>query len=588
MFRRQSFIYFRHLTKRFYDKIQYNPTLQIKPLIISRISTRPERGIHLTSINAAALDFLNINEDIPENQDDHFKKPNEGDKCPGCGAIFQTQDEAKAGYLVTNMSRLIEEDDKITNSSFENYKRKKAAEQETFDKVFAAMDEENKRLLYPLGIPDAADPENQIIGKIKQQRNPRVFCKRCYNLMHKNRLPSPNWQDALVGSDTSFLKFLAKKPNSIVLTVVDIFDFPGSLLAHLEQLIGTRTRNIIVANKVDILPKDIHYDRIKNWLAFELNGLGFTNVMDIHLTSAVKNIGVRELVNAIADMRSASDDVYLVGCTNVGKSELMNSFLRTSAVGGWQHKVTASLVPGTTMGMLGLPLSIFNGAFGKTLGVKNYFQVSKHIYDTPGIVNESQLLHLLTHEELKLVIPRTKIKPLSYRIEPGKSIFFGGLGRIDYVYGNVPILFTIFSKIPVHITNIARANEFCDNIANGIQQSVIVPPVGPPERILSFPPMKTVRKRILVDGRHGGISVKDIVFSGVGWASISGTFENAELSVHSAGGKGVFLRHHPLLPYEYRGRVEKLLVNKVLVKTNRNNNYGQVHNVRDVRDSRRW
>src|SRR2546427_2878025 len=97
----------------------------------------------------------------------------------------------------------------------------------------------------------------------------------------------------------------------------------------------------------------------------------------------------------------------------------MNSFLRTCAHNGWQHKVTASLVPGTTIGMLGLPFSIFDQSFARVPGSSTPVKASKNMYDTPGIVNPNQLLHLLTHEELEIVIPKSPVKPKSYRIDPG-------------------------------------------------------------------------------------------------------------------------------------------------------------------------
>ncbi|KAG9292373.1 hypothetical protein G9A89_015243 [Geosiphon pyriformis] len=485
---------------------------------------------------------------------DHLS-PEIGNQCPGCGAIFQLEDEKKPGFLVTTISSLQPE--------------KKAPvprrkDQDQFDYVVSKLDEETRKLLYPLSYNKEFERyEDFTISKKKTQNN-RIFCKRCYDLMHQNRLPTSDWQEDY--SDTSFLKFLSKKQNSIVITVVDIFDFPGSLLNSLERLIGERTKHILVANKIDLLPKDIHYDRIQKWVYENAKRYGLHNLKKVHLVSAKKDHGVKELVARIAQMRGIKDDIYLVGCTNVGKSELMNSFLRTSARGGWQYKVTASLVPGTTIGMLGLPLSIFEGTFGGSIPGRVHLDDYHYLYDTPGIVNRSHLLRLLTHEELQLTIPTSSVRPLSYRIIPGKSIFFGGLGRIDFLRGDEPIIFTIFSKIPIHITNIERANQFCQNLQDGWQQDVIVPPIGPPTRIISFPPIIVAKKSVFVKGMHGGIAVKDIVFSGVGWASISGYFNNAELRVYSPNGEGVFIRDHPLLPYEFKGKVGKNLINKVLVK----------------------
>lgn len=56
-------------------------------------------------------------------------------------------------------------------------------------------------------------------------------------------------------------------------------------------------------------------------------------------------------------------------------------------------------------------------------------------YDTPGVVHNAQILNLLTTEELFLTLPKTLIKPRTYCIRCGDSLFIAGLARLDYVEG---------------------------------------------------------------------------------------------------------------------------------------------------------
>ena len=54
-----------------------------------------------------------------------------------------------------------------------------------------------------------------------------------------------------------------------------------------------------------------------------------------------------------------------------------------------------------------------------------------------------------------------KLKPQIYRLSAGKSLFLGGLARLDYEEGP-PMLFSVFvpNPLPIHPTNI----EACDKL----------------------------------------------------------------------------------------------------------------------------
>ncbi|CAG8834857.1 9150_t:CDS:1, partial [Gigaspora margarita] len=61
------------------------------------------------------------------------------------------------------------------------------------------------------------------------------------------------WQESLT-TDKSILLFLKKKDDAIIVTIVDIFDFQGSLLENFDR---TYKQNILVTNKMDLIPNDI-------------------------------------------------------------------------------------------------------------------------------------------------------------------------------------------------------------------------------------------------------------------------------------------------------------------------------------------
>ncbi|CAG8565026.1 5643_t:CDS:2 [Acaulospora colombiana] len=482
------------------------------------------------------------------------------DHCPGCGAKFQTRDHLKPGFLVVPKLEKKREITKPGELSVDDVQT-----------IIKSMPDDILKQLYPMGVvPELKPSDKDNDGESKEsmdntcgekadgitEEGERIFCQRCYNLLYHNKVVTEEWQESL-SFDRSFLSFLNKKKDAIVVTVVDIFDFPGTLLEDLDDLIGVKNPTILVANKMDLLPRDVSETRIKNWLKEKSEKLGFRNIHEIFLISAKKNWRVRELAQTISAIRSGFDDVYLIGCANVGKSELVNSFLRSTVVGGWKHEVTSSPIPGTTVGMLGLPLTIFGTTFGHNPRGFHFPQKSRYLYDTPGVVNGKQLIHLLTEEELKMVIPQKRIKPLTYNIFPGKSVFFGGLGRIDYVEGDKPVRMTIFSRLKSHITSTQRADEICQSMAVG-DKTFLEPPIFSIKRASPFPPMIKGKKGYVMKGIPGTMSSKDVVFSGIGWASFGGTFDRASIDVWSPHGVGIYIREKSLLPFEFKGMFEKL------------------------------
>ncbi|CAG8553331.1 2483_t:CDS:2, partial [Cetraspora pellucida] len=465
--------------------------------------------------------------------------------CPGCGSIFQTEDQKKPGYLVVPSPTPKKPTIKTSSNQLNN---------EEIEKIIRLMPDDIKKKLYPAGeiadIDSLESMEEQKKVTNEKQKDERIFCHRCYNLLNYNRVTTDTWQESLT-TDKSILSFLKKKEDAVIVTVVDIFDFPGSLLEDLDILIGTDKQNILVANKMDLLPNDVNEMRIKRWLYEKCKKFGLTNISDIFLISAKKNWKVQELAQTMSTIRSGFDDIYLIGKTNVGKSELINSFLRCLIVDGWRHKVTSSPIPGTTMGMLGLPLTLFKETFGVNPKGFHFPQTSKHLFDTPGIINKNQLINLLTEEELKVTIPQKYIKPLTFALTPGKTVFLEGLGRIDYVDGQKPIRITVFSRLKPHLTSVRRADEICQSMAVG-DQTFLQPPIFSSKRKELFPAMIKCIKNYAMKGTPGTMSVKDVVFSGVGWISFGGMFDKAVIDIWSPNGMGIYIRDKPLLPFEFR------------------------------------
>lgn len=330
-----------------------------------------------------------------------------------------------------------------------------------------------------------------------------VTCQRCFRLTHYNEI-----QDVSL-TDDDFLKILhgLGEKNALIVKVVDIFDFTGSWLPGLHRFVG-KNDVLLVGNKVDLLPKSINHNRLINWMKKSAKELGLKPV-DVTLMSAVKNQGIEEVASLIDKLRKGRD-VYIVGCTNVGKSTFINQMIKAFG-GDTEQLITTSHFPGTTLDMIDIPLDD-----------------GKALYDTPGIINHHQMAHFVDKQELKIITPKKEIKPMVFQLNEEQTLFFGGLSRFDFVEGERSSFTCYLSNdLQIHRTKREKADELYKNHLG----SMLTPP-GELSKDTLPPLVKTtfqVREEKM-----------DIVFSGLGWVTVHG--QNLKVEAYAPKGVSVTIR----------------------------------------------
>eukprot|EP00026_Physarum_polycephalum_P000902 Phypoly_transcript_00903.p1 GENE.Phypoly_transcript_00903~~Phypoly_transcript_00903.p1 ORF type:complete len:946 (+),score=196.05 Phypoly_transcript_00903:148-2838(+) len=359
----------------------------------------------------------------------------------------------------------------------------------------------------------------------KKKKNRPLICQRCYLLKNYNRvvpirIPVEEFRERL--------SRLADV-NCVVIKVVDLFDFSGTFVSDFRQVVGNNPV-ILIGNKRDLLPKDIHEKRIIDWMRHEAKLRGL-QVSRVHLLSSLKGEGLKEFMDDLKVLRR-DRDVYVVGCSNVGKSTFINKLIKTvgNKVANLELLPTTSPFPGTTLNLISVP--IWQDAA---------------LYDTPGIYNDTQMVKLLEPEELKLVYPRNMVKPSKKFIEPGRSIFLGGLVRIDYIEGPPAVFsFYVANTLPVHLTKLEKAHTIYEKHLGGL----LTPPIGP-QRAEVLRPLMISKEFVIpagVDIRHAH---HDLVISGLGWIAMHGKasdkMKNCVVKIHFPRSVGVSIRD-PLVP----------------------------------------
>ena len=324
---------------------------------------------------------------------------------------------------------------------------------------------------------------------VEKSEDSQLVCKRCFRLKNYNEV-----SDVELGADDFYqlIKSLSKK-DALIAKVVDIFDFSGSWIEDVVDIVGNNKDIVLIANKLDLLPKSVKQNKIRQWLFKVLKEKGI-KVKDILLVSAIKNQGVEEAAVRLDQLRNGKD-VYIIGATNVGKSTFINKLIELTS--GDKNVITTSHFPGTTLGMIEIPLDR-----------------ATSIYDTPGIILDYDIAHYLDAKSLKLVMPKKEIKARVFQLNAEQTIFIGGLVRVDYTKGERNSLtFYTPQTIELHRTKLEKADDFYAR-HNG---TILTPPTG--DNVKQYPALqKTV------------FSVKeksDIVIAGLGWVTIQkpGTIE---------------------------------------------------------------
>lgn len=376
--------------------------------------------------------------------------------CLGCGARFQSTDKMSPGYIPPSV---LDETQAIANED----------------------------------------------GIVQRRKSP--ICQRCHGLRYQNRLPAETLR---VGTDAahaalqpdhflSILKELSKR-RCLIILLVDLFDFHGSLMPQMGQIVGTSNPVVMVANKLDLLPQGVQLPPIERWIKAECRKASLPALHSLHIVSCKTGSGLPQLLSQMQDiMAYRRMDAYVVGAANAGKSSFINYCLKKAP--GKDGALTTSHLPGTTLGVV--RVSVMAGQYA--------------LFDTPGIILPTQVTSLLDTTELAAVVPKKRAEHVTLRVAEGKSVLLGGLARINMLAGR-PFLFTFYlaNAISIHPTPTDKVEQLLEKHIGGM----LAPPSSA-ERLDALSPF--VEQRFEIDGRGWDEPAVDLVLPGLGWVSVTGS-----------------------------------------------------------------
>lgn len=268
----------------------------------------------------------------------------------------------------------------------------------------------------------------------------KPLCMRCFNIRNYNKNIAKDYTDEQF---VEVLKNISK--DNLIVMVVDVFDLNSTLLPDIVNIIKKHDVLLFV-NKADMLIEDINIEKLLNNIIAMYQDLGL-NIINGALISAKYHFNIdyaKELIDTYCNNR----DIYIVGVSNVGKSQFINSLLKECETPN--DNITISHFPATTIDVLSFE---YEGVY---------------IYDTPGVINRSQIIHYIDERDIKYLYPK-KLKTLVYQLYSGTSLFVGGLAQID-VECRDKVALTLFcsSLIPIHKRKTEGSLEFREEHSDDI------------------------------------------------------------------------------------------------------------------------
>lgn len=225
-----------------------------------------------------------------------------------------------------------------------------------------------------------------------------IMCRRCFRLKHYGEYKVTN-------KSNSYYRGIIKeifRMNELVLHIVDVFN-----LGNIDYIYGkVYSPAILVLSKIDILPKSVNEDRLIAYFKKK-----YPRYKDVIAISSDKNYHMDELLMKIMENKS-SKEVYVMGNSNAGKSTFINKMIKNYTDNN--NFIVTSCMPSTTLNVISIKIND-----------------DLTLLDTPGIINEGDIVNYLKEDVVKAINIKHEINPRIYQIKEKCSLVLDNIGRID-------------------------------------------------------------------------------------------------------------------------------------------------------------
>ncbi len=242
-----------------------------------------------------------------------------------------------------------------------------------------------------------------------------LYCERCFRIK--------NYGDykQVIKDNNEFLNILKRinDTNDLVVLVVDLFSISKKVLDITKYL---NNDILLVLTKRDLLPLSLHDEKLLSYK----DKIGVKSIDEV-IISSNKNYNMDLLIEKINKYKK-SNNVYVVGYTNAGKSTLINKLIYNYS--DLDSDITTSILPSTTL---------------NTIDIKLDDELT--LIDTPGILDDGNIFNYLNGRELKYITPNKEIKPVTYQIKDVQYIMIDKYAKVVTSNNNLTFFFANNLKI---------------------------------------------------------------------------------------------------------------------------------------------
>lgn len=243
------------------------------------------------------------------------------------------------------------------------------------------------------------------------------YCMRCFRLTNYNDLT-----ETITEKDNEKIIATINKNSYYSFFLIDVTNITKEAVNIYQSI---KTRKSLLLTKIDLLPNNISVNNYIN---------KFKNIYNIkeevYPLSSVKKVNTSKILKIIDELNL--NKAYILGCTNAGKSTLINAMLNKATI-------TTSRIPNTTLDFI------------------NMYIDDKVLTDTPGFVTTTTPF-ITDKKYYKKIDYKERIKPITYQTKEETNVVLENIYRLSN--------FGINSVTTYFNNNIEIKRDFKDNETN--------------------------------------------------------------------------------------------------------------------------
>lgn len=207
------------------------------------------------------------------------------------------------------------------------------------------------------------------------------YCMRCFRLTNYNDLT-----ETITEKNNDKIITVINNSSTFSFFLIDATNITKEAISIYQNI---KTRKCLLLTKIDLLPANITVNNYIN---------KFKNIYNIkeevYPLSSIKKVNVSKILKMMDNLNIKK--AYILGCTNAGKSTLINTMLNNKTI-------TTSRIPNTTLDFI------------------NLYIEDKILTDTPGFVTTTTPF-ITDKKYYKKIDYKERIKPITYQTKEKASL----------------------------------------------------------------------------------------------------------------------------------------------------------------------